>query len=402
MNASYLVNSPLVSQIQFRQSNTQVMTTTKSYDLLNRLTNISSAIGSSAIGYRYTYNTVSARELISGSVHTTLDCTLDRRNVHCSRAIVPCGAYQRTTHYTYGPFGELLRATGPMAKANPFRFSTKYQDDESDLVYYGERYYNASTGRWVSRDRISEKGGRNIYAFVRNHAMSAVDGDGLVEIPSIPAAPSFPWPSRFLRPRPARPRLSLPSLPTPSSIVQQIGAGAAIVGDAVSQAGHKFVDWCCKDKCPFGNVRDIEVEVKMLPPPETPEQDEIADTFANSLEIANLGAELFELGEKPVAAIAKSTFDVGEVRALYDSVKFAALQQKALLYIRIKYQRCFKTPCNPFRWRQHTDWFHLDTGWQRGTVGESPETGWFYGAEDAATHVDENVAALEKETFWEP
>ena len=26
-----------------------------------------------------------------------------------------------------GPFGELLRATGPMAKANPFRFSTKYQ-----------------------------------------------------------------------------------------------------------------------------------------------------------------------------------------------------------------------------------------------------------------------------------
>jgi hypothetical protein len=30
-------------------------------------------------------------------------------------------------HYQYGPFGEVLRATGPMAKANPFRFSTKYQ-----------------------------------------------------------------------------------------------------------------------------------------------------------------------------------------------------------------------------------------------------------------------------------
>ena len=39
-----------------------------------------------------------------------------------------------------GPFGELLRATGPMAKANPFRFSTKYQDDETDLLYYGYRY----------------------------------------------------------------------------------------------------------------------------------------------------------------------------------------------------------------------------------------------------------------------
>ena len=41
--------------------------------------------------------------------------------------------------YEYGPFGELLRATGPMAKANPFRFSTKYQDDETDLLYYGYR-----------------------------------------------------------------------------------------------------------------------------------------------------------------------------------------------------------------------------------------------------------------------
>jgi RHS repeat-associated protein len=40
-----------------------------------------------------------------------------------------------------------------MAKANPFRFSTKYQDDETDLVYYGRRYLNTSTGRWLSRVR---------------------------------------------------------------------------------------------------------------------------------------------------------------------------------------------------------------------------------------------------------
>ena len=36
-----------------------------------------------------------------------------------------------------------------MAKANPFRFSTKYQDDETDLLYYGYRYYDASKGRWL-------------------------------------------------------------------------------------------------------------------------------------------------------------------------------------------------------------------------------------------------------------
>jgi RHS repeat-associated protein len=60
--------------------------------------------------------------------------------------------------YEYGPFGEVIRATGPMAKVNPFRFSTKYQDDETDLLYYGYRYYNAGTGRWPSRDPIGEPG----------------------------------------------------------------------------------------------------------------------------------------------------------------------------------------------------------------------------------------------------
>ena len=60
--------------------------------------------------------------------------------------------------YEYGPFGELLRVTGPMAKVNAFRFSTKYQDDETDLLYYGYRYYNPSMGRWLSRDPIGEFG----------------------------------------------------------------------------------------------------------------------------------------------------------------------------------------------------------------------------------------------------
>jgi len=45
-----------------------------------------------------------------------------------------------------------------MAKLNPFRFSTKYQDDESDLLHYGYRYLNTSTGRWMSRDPIEEQG----------------------------------------------------------------------------------------------------------------------------------------------------------------------------------------------------------------------------------------------------
>jgi len=84
-----------------------------------------------------------------------------------------------TAQYEYGPFGELLRATEPMAKANPFRFSTKYQDDESDLIYYGYRYYNASTGRWLSRDPLGEAGGKNLYVFVLNDPLRYFDFLGL-------------------------------------------------------------------------------------------------------------------------------------------------------------------------------------------------------------------------------
>jgi len=51
-----------------------------------------------------------------------------------------------------------------MAKNNPFRFSTKYQDDESDLLYYGYRYYKPSTGTWPNRDPLGERG----FAFVAN------------------------------------------------------------------------------------------------------------------------------------------------------------------------------------------------------------------------------------------
>ena len=81
--------------------------------------------------------------------------------------------------YEYGPFGEILRATGPMAKTNPFRFSSKFQDDETDFLYYGFRYYNPSTGRWLSREPLGEFGSKNLYGFVGNATIQSVDVLGL-------------------------------------------------------------------------------------------------------------------------------------------------------------------------------------------------------------------------------
>ena len=92
-------------------------------------------------------------------------------------------------NYEYGPFGEVIRATGPMAKANPIRFSTKYDDDESDLLYYGYRYYRPSTGTWLNRDPIGEYGGYNNYSMIRNNPISRVDLLGLSPTETNPPKP---------------------------------------------------------------------------------------------------------------------------------------------------------------------------------------------------------------------
>ena len=81
--------------------------------------------------------------------------------------------------YEYGPFGEALTVRGSYAGINPFRFSTKYNDSESGLYYYGYRYYSTGMGRWISRDPIEEQGGLNTNGFLKNNALANIDPTGL-------------------------------------------------------------------------------------------------------------------------------------------------------------------------------------------------------------------------------
>ena len=59
-------------------------------------------------------------------------------------------------------------------------YSTKPWDVESGLIYYGYRYLNPETGRWLSRDPIGELGGMNQYEFALNNPISCYDDAGLV------------------------------------------------------------------------------------------------------------------------------------------------------------------------------------------------------------------------------
>jgi RHS repeat-associated protein len=82
--------------------------------------------------------------------------------------------------YEYGASGELLRISGnAIAFDNPFRFSTKYFDEETELLYYGLRYYSPSLGRFISRDPIGEAGGQNLYSMVGNNAVNSIDYLGM-------------------------------------------------------------------------------------------------------------------------------------------------------------------------------------------------------------------------------
>jgi RHS repeat-associated protein len=94
------------------------------------------------------------------------------------RALGTPSATSAPTRYGYDHSGEVIRDTGPTAKANPFRFSAKYRGDETDLLYYGYRYYNASTGRWLSRDPLEEQGSLNLYGFAKNDCVRNFDRDG--------------------------------------------------------------------------------------------------------------------------------------------------------------------------------------------------------------------------------
>ena len=107
-------------------------------------------------------------------------------------ALVQATDPQLGARYEYGPFGEVIRMTGPLAAANPFRFSTKYTDDETGLLYYGYRYYQPATGRWLSRDPLGEAGGINLYAFCGNDPVNGVDADGrIVPVLAVAAVVGF-------------------------------------------------------------------------------------------------------------------------------------------------------------------------------------------------------------------
>jgi RHS repeat-associated protein len=76
--------------------------------------------------------------------------------------------------------------------------SKKKWDFSGVAKYYGFRYYAPDTGRWLSRDPIGERGGTNLYTFVRNDSLNFWDALGL--LPQTQITPGDPGPGGGIEP----------------------------------------------------------------------------------------------------------------------------------------------------------------------------------------------------------
>ncbi|UDQ98453.1 RHS repeat-associated core domain-containing protein [Lentisphaerota bacterium WC36G] len=81
--------------------------------------------------------------------------------------------------FEYTPFGAIKSASGSMVDELHYRFSTKYFDNNTNLIVYRYRNYNPQTGKWQTRDPLGEfteqKQFNLLYGFVTNNPILYFD-----------------------------------------------------------------------------------------------------------------------------------------------------------------------------------------------------------------------------------
>ena len=114
--------------------------------------------------------------LVTVSLDGALYFPLSDSNGNITEYVDSTGAV--VAQYRYDAFGDMLNESGAMSGVFAFRFSTKYIDPETELYYYGYRFYSPVLRRWINRDPIEEKGGLNLYGFCVNDGVNWFDALG--------------------------------------------------------------------------------------------------------------------------------------------------------------------------------------------------------------------------------
>ncbi len=91
-----------------------------------------------------------------------------------------------TKKYTYDAFG--VEKNIDKNDTNAFRYCGEYYDTETGTIYLRARYYNPTTGRFISRDsfagRKSDPLSLNLYTYCRNNPLRYVDPSGHITVNS--------------------------------------------------------------------------------------------------------------------------------------------------------------------------------------------------------------------------
>jgi RHS repeat-associated protein len=87
--------------------------------------------------------------------------------------------------YNYSAFGEeaIFDSNGAEIKesrlGNAWQYQAKRIDQETGLIYFGNRYYDPKIGRWISPDPLGEIDSPNLYLFCHNNPLTYADHLGL-------------------------------------------------------------------------------------------------------------------------------------------------------------------------------------------------------------------------------
>jgi RHS repeat-associated protein len=73
----------------------------------------------------------------------------------------------------YDEFGNVINDTNPGFQ--PFGFAGGLYDQDTKLVRFGARDYDAETGRWTAKDPVAFVGGLNLYAYADSDPVNLID-----------------------------------------------------------------------------------------------------------------------------------------------------------------------------------------------------------------------------------
>jgi RHS repeat-associated protein len=149
-------------------------TTNYLYDGANRASVIEEVDGSGNIVARFAQGR-GVDEPLSGLVSSTTSY-FEQDGLGSVTSLSSSSASTANT-YIYDSFGKLTASTGTLT--NPFQYTGREFDQQTGLYYYRARYYDASSGRFLSKDPIRINGGIDYYVYVLDDPIDNEDPDGL-------------------------------------------------------------------------------------------------------------------------------------------------------------------------------------------------------------------------------